>query len=201
MIKAITFDLDGVYFPNGKANFIKALGELGVSEAEAKRVFLKSEQMNQQYKNGHLTDDQFWSWAASEWKLDKTPQELMELLIASYDVDPNVVEVVRKVRASGYKTLICTNNFPARINGLQKRFGFLNDFDAWVFSYEVGASKPSVKIFEELVKRGGVPAESIVFADDNPDTLAGAKELGIVTFVYEGFEKFMEQLRGLGVKI
>jgi hypothetical protein len=25
MIQAITFDLDGVYFPNGKGNFIKAI--------------------------------------------------------------------------------------------------------------------------------------------------------------------------------
>ena len=42
MIKAITFDLDGVYFPNGKANFIKALVNLGVAEDEAKRVFFRS---------------------------------------------------------------------------------------------------------------------------------------------------------------
>lgn len=29
MIKAICFDLDGVYFLNGKSNFIKALVDLG----------------------------------------------------------------------------------------------------------------------------------------------------------------------------
>ena len=45
MIKVITFDLDGVYFPNGKANFISALGKLGISEDEVKRVFLKSPQI------------------------------------------------------------------------------------------------------------------------------------------------------------
>lgn len=45
-IKGITFDLDGVYFPSGKANYIKCLEKLGVSEDEAKRVFLKSPQMN-----------------------------------------------------------------------------------------------------------------------------------------------------------
>ncbi|MFA6270722.1 MAG: hypothetical protein WC657_05980 [Candidatus Paceibacterota bacterium] len=69
-IKVITFDLDGVYFPNGKANFIKSLENLGVSEDEAKRVFLKSPQMNQEYKNGKMTDEEFWTWAVSEWKLN-----------------------------------------------------------------------------------------------------------------------------------
>ncbi len=201
MIRAITFDLDGVYFPNGKANFVKALGGLGVPEDEAKRVFLKSDQMNQLYKNGKMTDEEFWGWAAKEWKINKTPQELIDLLVAGYDVDEKVVETVKKVRANGYKTLICSNNFKSRIDGLQKKFGFLNDFDAWVFAYEVGASKPSEIIFQELVKRAEVPAETIVFADDNPNNLEGAQKIGITTFLYEGFDKFLEQLRGLGVKI
>lgn len=201
MIKAITFDLDGVYFPNGKASFMLAIEKLGVTTEEAKRVFLKSDQMNQLYKNGKMTDDEFWAWAAQEWKLNKTPQELIKLLVDSYDVDENVVSIVKKVRASGYKTLVCSNNFAARVEGLQERFGFLNNFDASVFSYEVGTSKPSPAIFQELVKRSGVEAESIIFADDNPDNLAGADEISITTFLYEGFDKFMEQLKSMGVRM
>ncbi|MCL5090740.1 MAG: HAD-IA family hydrolase [Patescibacteria group bacterium] len=201
MIKAITFDLDGVYFPNGKANFIMTLGELGISEEEAKRVFLKSDQMNQFYKNGKMTDEEFWTWAAKEWQLNKSPKELIDLLVNGYDVDERVTEIIKKVRANGYKTLICSNNFKARIDGLQKKIEFLNDFDAWVFSFEVGVSKPSPVIFQELVERADVPAETIVFADDNPDNLAGAKEVGIETFLYEGFDKFMQKLVELGVKI
>jgi FMN phosphatase YigB (HAD superfamily) len=133
MIKAITFDLDGVYFVNGKSNFISNLSKLSVSEAEAKRVFLQSEEMNNKYKMGMLTDDQFWSWAANEWKINKSPQELIDLMISGYEVDENVVEVVKNVRSNGYKTLICTNNFPARIKGLQMKFKFLDNFDAWFF--------------------------------------------------------------------
>lgn len=132
MIKVITFDLDGVYFPNGKSNFISALGKMGVSEDEAKRVFLKSPQMNQEYKNGKMNDEQFWSWAKKEWNLDLAWQELPKLMIDSYDVDENIVKVVKSVRNNGYKTAICTNNFPARISGLQERFGFLDNEPASV---------------------------------------------------------------------
>ncbi len=201
MIKAITFDLDGVYFPNGKANFIRSLVGLGVSEDDAKRVFLKSDQMNMLYKNGKMADDEFWGWAAQEWKINKTSQELIDLLISGYDVDHKVAEIVRRVRANGYKTLICTSNFPARINGLQKKFSFLDDFDVAVFSYEVGVNKPDPKLFMELVRRSGVLPEEIVFADDNPDSLEGAKKVGITTFLYEGFDKFMNHLIELGVKL
>ncbi len=201
MIKAITFDLDGVYFPDGKTNFIKALEKHGISEDEAKRVFLKSDEMNEQYKLGTMSDEVYWTWAAAEWKTSLTPQELQALLIESYSVDPEVEELVQSVRQHGYKTLICSNNFPARVNGLQERFGFLDNFDVAVFSHEVGAVKPSKAIFEELAKRSGVSAEEIAFADDDATKLSGADEIGITTFVYEGFEKFVEHLKQLGVEV
>ena len=201
MIKAITFDLDGVYFPDGKARFVEALAKLGVSEEEAKRVFLKSDEMNQQYKNGTMTDDDYWSWATAQWKLDMKPNELTKLLIDSYSVSQEVADVVRSARKHGYKTLICSNNFPARVNGLQERFHFLDDFDAAVFSHEVGASKPSKKIFQALIDQAGVEPATIVFADDSADNLVGAESLGITTFLYEGFDKFLDKLKELGVEL
>ncbi len=148
-----------------------------------------------------MTDQEYWEWAVSEWKLNLSWKEVVNLMIDSYDVDENVVSTVKRLREVGYKTAICSNNFPARINGLQEKFGFLNDFDVIALSYEVGESKPSVKIFEELVKKSGVESESIVFADDNSDNLNGAKEVGITTFLYEGFDKYLDQLKSVGVVI
>ncbi len=201
MIKAICFDLDGVYFVNGKSNFINNLGKYGVTEEEAKRVFLKSDQMNKMYKEGKMTDDEYWTWAINEWSLDLSVQEIIDLLIEGYEVNEAVVDIVKKVRDKGYRTLICTNNFPARINGLHKRFGLLNNFDASVFSHEIGATKPSTKIFQTLVERAGVRANEIVFADDNDMNLAGAKDVGMQAFLYEGFDHFLNRLKGLGVNI
>jgi len=201
MIKAVTFDLDGVYFINGKSNFIKSLGELGVSEDEAKRVFLKSDKMNYEYKEGKIDDNEYWSWAIDEWNLDIGVDEVIDLLIQGYEVDNNVVETVRKVKSQGIKTCICTNNFPARINGLHERFGFLDDYDVKVVSYEVGKTKPSLEIFNRLISDSGVKPEELVMADDHETNIEVAKSVGINAFFYESFDKFLEDLRGLGVEI
>ncbi len=198
MIKGITFDLDGVYFINGKSNFIKSLLGLGVLEEEAIRVFLKSDRMNREYKEGGIGDQEFWGWAISEWGLNKTADEIVDLLIQGYEINQPVRDIVNKVRASGYKTLICSNNFPARVNGLQERFGFLDDFDTAVFSFQVGATKPSEKIFQELVRQSGLEPEEIIFADDNPNNLVGAERVGITTFLYTGFDSYIRNLRKLG---
>lgn len=201
MIKAITFDLDGVYFINGKENFIKSLANLGVSEDEARRVFLKSDQMNKEYKRGIINDEEYWSWAIKEWNLDLGVEEIKDLLIKGYEVNDRVVETVKKAREQGYKTCICTNNFPARINGLQKRFGFLKDFDVVVLSYEIGVTKPDPKIFEELIAKSGFEPSEIVIADDGEANIEAAKTLGINAFFYEDFDKFLEDLRVEGVEI
>lgn len=201
MVEAITFDLDGVYFPDGKAQFMSALGGLGVSADMAKWVFSTSDEMSNQYKTGKMSDEQYWSWAMQQCDLAMTPNQAVELLISGYEVDERVADVVRQVRSNGYKTLICSNNFPARINGLQERFGFLDDFDETVFSYEVGATKPSTTIFNELIRRAGVEPPAIVFADDAPENITGAQAVGITTFVYESFNQFTDQLRILGVRL
>lgn len=200
MIKAITFDLDGVYFVNGKQNFYKNLVNLGVAEDEANRVFAKSEEMNGLYKTGKWSDEEFWSWAGQEWKLELSPEQIIDLMIKGYQVDEGVAEIVRKVRMAGYKTLICSNNFPARINELEKKFGFLKDFDAWALSYEVGVTKPDEKIFEELIRKSGCRSEEIIYSDDHEEKMEGAKNLGVVTFVYQNLEQFLGEIKRLGVR-
>lgn len=201
MIKAIVFDLDGVYFVNGKENFIKKIVGMGVTEEEAKRVFLKSEEMNFKYKTGEWSDEEYWNWAIGQWGLKISVEEVIKLLIEGYELNNEVVETVKKVRGKGYKTLICSNNFPARVEGLRERFKFLDNFEVAVFSYEVGAAKPDKKIFEKLIEKSGCRAEEIIYADDNEINIKSAKELGINTLIFSGFEGFVTEMRGLGVEI
>lgn len=200
MIKAITFDLDGVYFPKGKKEFMDSLIKLGVTKTKAEEVFF-GDKMNKEYKLGKLTDDEFWTWALKEWGLEISVKEVTDLMIKGYEVDSEVEEVVKKVKRNGYKTLICSNNFPARIKGLQNRFNFLKDFDIAVYSYEVGIAKPDKRIFQELVNQSGVEPKEIVFADDDKEKISGAIEVGIQAFLYEGFDKFVNKLEELGVDL
>ncbi|GAB4162798.1 MAG: hypothetical protein Fur003_5680 [Candidatus Dojkabacteria bacterium] len=201
MIKVITFDLDGVYFPTGKKHFINSLINLGISEQRVKEVFANSDQMNSLYKLGKMTDEEFWTWAAQEWKLDLTWQELVELLIKGYEPDQEIVDIINRARKKGYKSAVCTSNFPARINGLQKKFSFLDNFDVKVISYEVGFNKPEIGIFQKLIEYSDVAPSEIVFADDFEMSVQNSRSLGITTFLYENFDKYLKQLKEVGVEL
>ena len=88
-----------------------------------------------------------------------------------------------------------------RINSLEEKWGIRDLFDVKVFSYEVGIMKPAKEIFQVLVDKTGVLPQEIVYSDDNESKLQGANELGINTFVYTDFERFVKRLEELGVSV
>jgi epoxide hydrolase-like predicted phosphatase len=201
-IKAICFDLDGVYFtPRGKESFIRALvDEFGGDAVQVAHMMTKSEAMRA-LVTGKLEPNKFWNILRAETGITASDEELTVRWILDYEIDAEVAEVVRRARVAGYKTCVCTNNNPIRLPALEARFGFMKDFDVVIASYEVGYTKPSREIFEVLLERVEVAPGELVYADDNPDRLQGARDLGITVFVYETFPQYIEELRRLGVKV
>lgn len=197
MIKAITFDLDGVYFTedsfkNFKSNFPKNTTDQNLVD----HVLAKSDEM-MNFKRGILTETQYWDFVNQSFGQSLSLDVITNLLMDSYSVNQNVVDYVKKVRSEGIKTCICTNNFPTRINALNKKFNFLSDFDVQVFSYEVGSVKPDLKIFQTLIEISGVFPEEIFYADDKEANVEAAKSLGINAIVFTNFEDFVKSLTQL----
>ncbi len=199
MIKAVTFDLDGVYFTQDSIDaFIKNFPKKITDPERMLYVLAKSDEMAK-FKKGTLTEVDYWSYVQKEFSIEISLDEITQLFMDSYKVDPNVVEVVKKVRKLGIKTCICTNNYSTRINALNKKFNFLNDFDVQVFSYQVAAMKPDLKIFQSLIEKSECQPNEIVFADDKQSNVDAALSLGINAFLYNGFEDFLSHLKQQGI--
>lgn len=197
-IRAICFDLDGVYFTSaGFSSFKQKIMDMGVSKDDVDHI-LHGEPMDR-FKRGEVGEEVFWQEAIEYWKLPTAPDDVVRLLPLGYEINAAVDQLVREVRARGYQTCICSNNFTTRVNALQEKFGFLEKFDVHVFSYEVGVLKPDKKIFEALVEAVRCKPEELVYSDDNEDKLTGARGLGITCFLYVDFNSFMQQLRTLGI--
>lgn len=197
-IKAICFDLDGVYFtPESFQRFKKAISK-GVDDEIVNNVLYKSNMMLS-FKKGEISENEYWDFVRSELKINFENEQIFEILKDSYEVNPKIVELVRTVREKGYKTCICSNNFETRIRELNKKFDFLKDFDVHIFSYKTGVMKPDKKIYEALIRESHVNADQIVYSDDSSEKLVGANELGIHTFVFESVEGFVNKLRGFNI--
>ena len=200
MIKAICFDLDGVYFtPRGKNSFHQGLiGEYGVAEEIVDNLMYKSPEMAELVR-GQISPKDFWNKFRDTTGITATDEELRDRWVRDYEVDENVRSAVLKAKEKGYKTCVCTNNNAIRLPALVEKYKLLEEFDSIVSSHEVGYTKPHKEIFEALLKSVRVEPGELVYSDDNPERLAGARDLGIQTFVYENFNQFLAELASFGV--
>jgi len=190
MIKAITFDLDGVYFTQDSFKKFKSIFPTNNADPDfVEHVLKKSDEM-MNFKKGIMTETEYWEYVNKSFGQNLSIDEITNLLMEAYSTNQNVVDYVKKVRSEGIKTCICTNNFPTRINALNKKFNFLTDFDVQVFSYEVGINKPDPKIFQELINNSGVLPSELFYADDNQSCVDSAKSLGINAIFYTNFDDF-----------
>ena len=201
MIKAICFDLDGVYFTKeGKQAFFDALVGLSGSAEKVTHILYKSPEMLK-FVTGKMSESEIWDFDREYLNINLSDQELENLWVKEYKIDEEVRATVLKVKERGYITCVCSNNNSIRIRALEKKFDFLKDFDVKVFSYQVGFAKPRAEIFQALIDKSGVKPQEIVYSDDNPERINGAKELGMNVFVYENFSQFLEKLKELGVDL
>lgn len=171
MIKAICFDLDGVYFTPESVMKFKQSIPTKVSSEKVNHVFHRSQEIID-FKLGQISESEYWNYARKELELPNfSNKDFFDLLKDCYEINPEVKSYIKEIRSKGYKACACSNNFITRVRELDNKFGFLQDFDTKVFSYEVGFTKPDKEIFKDLIEKSGVDANEIVYSDDGEDKL------------------------------
>jgi HAD superfamily hydrolase (TIGR01509 family) len=197
VIKAVVFDLDGVYFRDGKKNFIKKISErFNVDEKSFEYFFVYSDLM-MRYKMGELSKDGFWSKIISKWHIKCSTEELLRILKESYNIYPKTVQLIKKLRKIDIKTITCSNNFKERIEVLQEKFDFLKNFDFVVLSYDYGMLKPA--LLKKVLELSKFKPEEIVIIDDNEKTIEYAKRNGFETIYCENPDKLENEFKKLGI--
>ena len=118
--------------------------------------------------------------------------ETTERLIATYrstylehlEPDPSVGSALRLLRSRGWRIGVVTNGPPTQRDKLE-RAGLLELIDGLCISDEVGAAKPDRRIFEEAVRRCGVPGSSAgeawMVGDTAIPDIAGGRAAGMRT--------------------
>jgi putative hydrolase of the HAD superfamily len=93
------------------------------------------------------------------------------------------LELLQDLRRAGFRLGIISN-FDLRLHQILKHVGVLDLFEQIVVSSQVGAEKPSPRIFEEALRRFAVaPAELLHVGDEEKADGEGARALGIQAFI------------------
>lgn len=113
------------------------------------------------------------------------PEPLLPGLIAHFREDkhwkvyPETREVLSALRGAGM-TLLVVSNWDSTLPRLLERLELAPFFDGVVVSAVFGASKPSRAIFDEAVRRAGVPHADVLHVGDSlVDDYHGARAAGL----------------------
>ena len=97
-----------------------------------------------------------------------------------------LVEYVRKIRASGLATGIITNNVVEFRDGWRSMLPVDELFDFVVDSSEVGMRKPNPAIFLKALEIGGLNPSEVIFLDDFEGNVIAASALNIRSILVDG---------------
>jgi HAD superfamily hydrolase (TIGR01509 family) len=106
-------------------------------------------------------------------------EALLEAMRASLLPKPATIELLRSLHRQSVP-LYCLSNMPVSVYAyLRVRHDFWDLFRGIVISGEVGMVKPEREIYEYLLARFGLQAQSTMFIDDMPVNVAAARASGL----------------------
>jgi len=112
-------------------------------------------------------------------------------------LDPNepMIELMRELKASGYRMALLTNNVREWEPLWRPMLPVDEIFEFVVDSGFVGVRKPEGRIYEMVLERLGLPAEACLFIDDVEVNISGAERAGMQGVHFRDNEQAIPEIR------
>ena len=150
------------------------------------------------FETGHIEESEFVQHFAkrleeiSGKKVD--PEGLVGRLLGGLRLEAEMIELLRRAKAKGYKTALLSNSWGTTSYPMD----LLKEVcDVIVISGEVGMRKPDPEIFTFTLEQLGVAADRSVFVDDHPGHLKTAVELGMKTVLHRDPDSSVAEVEDL----
>ena len=152
------------------------------------------------FESGKADKEAFAAQIVNELSLNTTGAEFLEhfaaLPVGTY---PGALPLLYSLKES-YTTALFSNSnvlhWPRKMDEMQLKDAFHHHFA----SHLMGKVKPDAAAFEEIVTTLAVPANQIMFFDDNRLNVEAAKNAGLQALCVKGFTELTQALHRLNVK-
>lgn len=111
------------------------------------------------------------------------------------------VELKERLQAMNVPVFALSNFAADTFEQARERFPFLGEFDEAIISGREGLIKPDAAIYDLLLSRTGVEAQSCLFIDDSWPNIEAARKLGIHGHYFTSPEKLAHSLRLHGFSV
>jgi len=106
-------------------------------------------------------------------------------------------DIVIRLRQLGYKLSILSNHAKEWLDHCEEKFNFHELFDTRVYSYDVGASKPDLRMYQAVLEQLKTTPDRCLFIDDSDINTAAAEALGFRTIVFTTASELERELKSI----
>jgi HAD superfamily hydrolase (TIGR01509 family) len=189
MKPAIVFDLGKVLVDFDYSIAAQKIAARSTQPPENLHLFLSSSPLLVQFESGLITRQHFYEGVRKETGFLGDAAEFGRLFADIFAPIGPMIELHRELRERGFQTYILSNTNDLAIGLIRRDFPFFNNFDGYIFSYEVKAMKPHAPIYQALEKMAGKRGAEIIYIDDRAENIAGGAAHGWRTILHESPEK------------
>jgi len=183
-IKSIIFDLGVVLLNIDYQKTINEFHKLGISKAS--EFYSKKKQTNifNLLECGKINDENFVKKIQLSCKNASKKQILFAWNALLQDLPQERIELLKNLKRK-YPIYLLSNTNSIHISEFRRQIGdelyieFYNIFNKVYYSYEIGYRKPNSQAFKIVIEENNLNPNEVLFIDDSPQHIEGAKRLGI----------------------
>ena len=198
-ITTLFFDVGGVLATNGwdrhaRRNCVESFG-LDWDEYQDRHEFVSDA-----FETGQMTIDGYLDRTVFYRDRDFTRSSFIDAMKGESTVDPDALDLVRRLAATGNYLLVTLNNESRELNAHRvEAFGLRRYFSLFLTSGYLGVKKPDERMYRLALEITQRDPRECLFVDDRPLNLECATLMGMTGIHFETVTQLARDLTGLGV--
>jgi putative hydrolase of the HAD superfamily len=200
MIKTVIFDLGKVIVPFDFSRGYRTMSEHCSCTPEEIPKRIGSTDLVRRFESGQVEPEQFVEQLCgvlgAQIEYERFCQIWSSIFLPETLLPESLIAGLRR----RYRLLLLSNTNAIHFEMVRQNYPLLRHFDDLVLSYEIGAMKPSPKIYQAAIERAQCEPEECFFTDDIPEYVAGAREAGIDAVQFHSAAQIERELLARGVR-
>jgi len=198
---ALLFDLGRVWLD---IDFNKTLAcwaaHAGREPAQFVGRFSSRDDAYRRHERGEISDAEFFAALRTALGVDLSDAQFLEGWNALFaGVVPGIAPLLKRA-AKRLPLYAFSNTNAAHVEHFSAAYAeVLGDFREVFLSSAIGLRKPDAAAYDHVVKAIGVPAHRIVFFDDLPENIEGARACGLTAVQVTALDDVAHALDALGI--
>lgn len=152
------------------------------------------------FERGEMTPQDFVARLTAELEVKLGYEEFCQIWSSIFLPETLIADAMIAGLHRRYRLVLLSNTNAIHFAMIRENYPILRHFDEFVLSYEVGALKPSPRIYEAAIRAARCEPGACFYADDIAEFAEAARQAGIDAVQFLNQEQLAGELRRRGIE-